>query len=1164
MPADTGHGDGGPQGRGPGTVGPRNGGHGDRGRGVPRTLAEELRTRPDDALAALLSARPDLLSPVPNDLTQLATRAGTRASVVRAVERLDRFAQQTAEALAIAPDPCPYETLRDLLTGDASTEDARGARGSGGSGDVRGPDDAQGPGGARGPDDAQDPGDARGSADAHGPQDARGRENTRGREGARGPQDAQGPGGAQGPGDTQDPKYGRGTAEAPGPEDARRPGEAQGPGGTPSTGNAQGPSDASAAGTPSATGIPSDVGPASDTGTTSGAGTTPNTETPSTVGPAPDTGTPSPTGTTPSTGPAPGARTTAAAGPASGIGPTPTPAAETAAGVGAASRIATPLSPDERAAIAAELPRAVATLREQALVWGGDDRLRLVRTARELLAPSPTSPSPTGLGPTMQEAASGMSPGRLQELLAGDGLAPTHDPVTAVAALAELFQDRARMAALLDGAPAGALAVLAKLTWGPPYGEASVASPTPPVGWLLDHGLLLPSGPRNVVLPREVALHLRHGRAHRAPEPLAPPLSPITEHNPQAVDNTAAGQTFTALATVEELLGQWESAGPPVLRAGGLSVRDLKRTAVALDVSEPVAAFWIELAYAAGLLASDGETDERYAPTPAYDDWLRLPAEERWARLAAAWLPATRTAGLVGGRDGRGRTLAALGPDLDRSPAPEVRRRILGLLATLPPGAAAAPEVLLARLRWERPAGHRGAAAAAAPGAASSTGSTGITGTTGTAGTAGTTGTTPGITSPTGTTGSVPGATSPTSEDLRSRLARWTIAEAEMLGITGRAALSSHGRALLERHPDEPPTSGSDTASAHAARLLAPLLPEPLDHVLLQADLTAVAPGPLERPLAETLGVLADVESKGGATVYRFTPESVRRALDAGRTADDVHTFLAAHSRTPVPQPLSYLVDDVARKHGRLRIGAASAYLRCDDDTLLAEILADRRSAGLRLRRLAPTVLAAQAPPDTLLEGLRAMGYAPAAESAEGDVLVSRPEAQRTPPRTPPVPVPEGPPLPDATLLGAAVRAIRAGDLAATAPHKTVAASGAGSGPEAGPHGSGTGSGADSGVGSGAGSRSGARSGGGSGGGGDRLPRTTSADTLATMQAAALTGSNVWIGYVNANGAATQRVIAPVRVEGGFVTAYDHTSDEVRTYPLHRITGAAELAEDAT
>ncbi|MEW1600480.1 WYL domain-containing protein, partial [Streptomyces sp. NPDC093808] len=76
-------------------------------------------------------------------------------------------------------------------------------------------------------------------------------------------------------------------------------------------------------------------------------------------------------------------------------------------------------------------------------------------------------------------------------------------------------------------------------------------------------------------------------------------------------------------------------------------------------------------------------------------------------------------------------------------------------------------------------------------------------------------------------------------------------------------------------------------------------------------------------------------------------------------------------------------------------------------------------------------------------------------------------------------------------------------------------------------------------------------------------PRTTVAETLATLQAAVLTNDTLWIGYVNAEGAASQRVIAPVRVEGGFVTAYDHTADEVRTYPLHRITGVAELADDA-
>lgn len=794
---------------------------------APRSLAEALRARDDVALAALLHARPDLLNPVPGDVTQLATRAGTRASVVRALDRLDRFALQTAEALAVAPDPCPYPVLESLLTG-GEDETAKGA-----------------------------------------------------------------------------------------------------------------------------------------------------------------------------------------------------------------------------------LPRALGTLRDQALVWGDEERLRLVRTARELLAPSPQRPSPTGLGPTVAEATAGMSPTRVQEIVAAAGLPGTHDPVSAVAALTGLFTDPERMSALLDEAPAEAHQVLERLVWGPPYGEVT-PNPTPPVRWLRDRGLLLPATARTVVLPREVALHLRGGLAHRRTAPLAPEVGAHREHRPQLVDANAAGQALAALGTVEELVKSWEHAGPPVLRAGGLSVRDLKRAASTLDTTEGAAAFWVELAYAAGLLASDGEADERYAPTPAFDGWCELPPAERWSALAAAWLPATRTAGLVGEQDAKGRTLAALGPDLDRSAAAEVRHRVLNLLADLPEGASPDPDTLLDRLAWERPV--RG------------------------------------------------------TSDLRARLAHWTLTEAEVLGVTGRGALSAFGRALLE---------GSDPAP-----LLAPLLPEPVDHVLLQADLTAVAPGPLRRPLAGVLATLADVESKGGATVYRFTPGSVRRALDAGHTASDLHAFLAEHSRTPVPQPLAYLIDDVARRHGHLRVGAASSYVRCDDDAMLGEILADKRSAGLGLRRLAPTVLAAQAEPGALLEGLRAMGYAPAAESRTGDVLVARADAHRTPARSAPVPVPDGPPVPDATLLGAAVRAIRAGDLAATAVRKEPATASGGV-PAPG-----------------------------------ELPRTSAAETLATVQAAALTGSAVWIGYVNADGAASQRVIAPVRVEGGFVTGYDHTADEVRTYALHRITGVAELAED--
>ncbi|MER7637866.1 helicase C-terminal domain-containing protein [Streptomyces sp. NPDC126522] len=872
----------------------------------PRSLAEALRTRDDASLAALLRSRPDLITPVPTDLTQLATRAGTRGSVVRALERLDRFALQTAEALAVASDPASYDELLALMAGDR-----------------------------------------------------------------------------------RDP------------------------------------------------------------------------------------------------------------------------------------------------AVVHALPRALTALREQALVWGADDRLRLVRTARELLAPSPQHPSPTGLGPTVAEATAGMSPGRIQEIVTAAGLPSTHDPVSAVASLTKLFTARRRMKTLLAGAPEESLEVLNRLVWGPPYGQVT-ADPAPWLRWLIDRGLLLPTAPGTVVLPREVALHLRAGRAHRETEPVAPAVEAKATHRPQVVDTTAAGQAYTALATVEELLKDWDEGGPAVMRAGGLSVRDLKRTAVALDVAEPVAAFWVELAYAAGLLASDGDADERYAATPAYDEWLDQPAAQRWARLAEAWLTATRTSGLVGGRDAKDRTLSALGPGLDRSAAPEVRHRALGLLAGLPEGASPAAESVLARLRWERPVRGAGGGQRSTGGAGSTAGSAEGAG-----------------------SGAGASAGAQGDDDLRSRLARWTLGEAEMLGVTGRGALSRQGRALLGlesvgagdgANPSDPSVSSPDpsgpgdklpvhhhrppthadplssaeqaAASAAAARILAPLLPEPLDHVLLQADLTAVAPGPLERPLADMLDVLADVESKGGATVYRFTPGSVRRALDAGRSASDLHDFLTAHSRTPVPQPLAYLIDDVARRHGHLRIGAASAYVRCDDDAVLSEILADKRSAGLRLRRLAPTVLAAQADPAALLDGLRAMGFAPAAESAEGDVVITRAHARRTPPRTAPDPVPDGPPTPDTTLLSAAIRAIRAGDRASTTPLKTTTP----------PNG--------------------------------ELPRTSSAETLATVQAAVLTGTTLWIGYVNAEGAASQRVIAPIRVEGGFVTAYDHTADEVRTYPLHRVTGVAELAED--
>ncbi|GAA0978567.1 helicase-associated domain-containing protein [Acrocarpospora macrocephala] len=337
----------------------------------------------------------------------------------------------------------------------------------------------------------------------------------------------------------------------------------------------------------------------------------------------------------------------------------------------------------------------------------------------------------------------------------------------------------------------------------------------------------------------------------------------------------------------------------------------------------------------------------------------------------------------------------------------------------------------------------------------------------------------------------------------RTEFTEFTLREAEFIGVTGLGAMSAHGRALL------------DGGRGDAAAALAPLLPEPVDRVLLQADLTAVAPGPLTSELGRWLALAADIESKGGATVYRFSESSVRRVLDAGQSAGEFLAMLERHSATPVPQPLTYLVGDVARRHGRLRVGTASAYIRCDDPAVLEEVLADRRSHALRLRRLAPTVVASKTSRATLIDSLRAMGYAPVAESLDGDVVISRPNARRT--ESPPARAVNGFHGPEPEVVAAAIRAIRAGDAAHLSRLE----------PRGEPDGA--------------------------------LPRSPATATITALQEAIRQGTRVWIGYLDSQGQATSRILEPARMEGGYLTAYDETRAAIHRFALHRITGVADV-----
>ena len=71
------------------------------------------------------------------------------------------------------------------------------------------------------------------------------------------------------------------------------------------------------------------------------------------------------------------------------------------------------------------------------------------------------------------------------------------------------------------------------------------------------------------------------------------------------------------------------------------------------------------------------------------------------------------------------------------------------------------------------------------------------------------------------------------------------------------------------------------------------------------------------------------------------------------------------------------------------------------------------------------------------------------------------------------------------------------------------------------------------------------------------LGRSASAAALAQLRDAAEAGTTVWLAYVDRDGGHTERLVDPLRIEGGWLTAYDHRADDTRTFAVHRISTVA-------
>ena len=334
----------------------------------------------------------------------------------------------------------------------------------------------------------------------------------------------------------------------------------------------------------------------------------------------------------------------------------------------------------------------------------------------------------------------------------------------------------------------------------------------------------------------------------------------------------------------------------------------------------------------------------------------------------------------------------------------------------------------------------------------------------------------------------------------------WAMREAEWLGITGQGVLSSYGADFL---------TGGDSTSVDTD------LPKAVDHILIQSDNTAIAPGPLEHEVAQELALIADVESRGGATVFRFSEGSIRRGLDHGRTGEEISKFLAKTSKTPMPQPLEYLIADVAKKHGKLRVGNTASFIRCEDSALITQILGDKRLDVLGLRKIAPEVLICGHDATEAMNILRSCGYLPAAEDSRG-LLLSGPRIQRAQTKARPPRIIGEYERPDEIAIEGALRALRTGEKSSRkqSTMRNIATEALGS-----------------------------------------LPRSTANETLELLSDYLQNQptKSLSIGYADNNGLVSHRIIDPLKLSAGSLVARDHATGEVQTFRIARITGVAAL-----
>jgi len=590
----------------------------------------------------------------------------------------------------------------------------------------------------------------------------------------------------------------------------------------------------------------------------------------------------------------------------------------------------------------AQVEATLVSLERSALVWRHQGRLYTSEVLYHVM--------PTAFGPPLDTVAADQTVEYLKGAIAALRRAVAGHPVAEalpappsgpggrpprkaelVDGLAALLAVPGLVGAVLDGAPEKAAELARAMAGGSPltrldhplyysnYGMGRYFRDQPAY-WLFERGLVFSTrGEHLAVQPRQVGVSLRDGRPVADLALERPELE--TGAAPEGSDAAGATRAVRTLDLLADLLERWDRAPAKTLKAGGLGVTVMKQTAAALELDLAEANRLVELARVAGLVET--VPVHRTVGRQTTFEFVVGPVE-----AAPAWLD--RPAPARWSHVGSAWLEAEHWPSAPGTKIPGVSSAAV-MSGRVPGRARELRHLVLDAL------------ACLAPGRA---------------------------TTPEALAAAVfwrrPQCWLDFDTAPPATRIGWIYAEAEVLGMVAGGALTGFGRHLLAGR------------LAPAQEALAAAAPAAETTVTLQADLTATAVGRLDRQVAGELRLMADVESTGPATTWRFSEASLRRALDAGREGPAILAFLEAHAPKGVPAPLAYLVGDVHRRHGHLVVAPATTVVTSEDPAVLADACSHPRTRKLGLRRLAPTVAVSSQPSTKVLDTLRAAGFLPA------------------------------------------------------------------------------------------------------------------------------------------------------------------------------------------